>query len=65
MMINRCLSIDNLFNQFLRLMDTILNLCLDERLAVKAGHINILVCGDDDTVTGSNLFFCEDILGTT
>ena len=61
MMVNRSFSVYYLFNQFLRLVDTVGNLYLDDRLSVKTCHLHIFIRRDDDTVAGGNLFFCQYI----
>ena len=64
-MINWSVSTQGTFDQLLCFVDSVRYLCTDQRLAIKSCHCDILVGCNDDTVTGSDFFRCQYVLGTT
>ena len=63
MAVNRNRSAHSPVNQLLRLVDTVGNRNHDNRLPVKPGHLHVLVCRNDNSISRSYLFPCEHILG--
>ena len=62
--VDRRIALEGAVDEFIGLVDAVGDLRDDDFLAVKAGHGDVLVGGDDDAVSGGNLFVRQDVLGT-